>query len=302
MTGQLSELPAVVQGLGQTTVVQFRDDIFGPPLSTGQLSSEAKITYGALAQALPLTRRFLAQSPDAMRTWSERLGTDLAEESSLPKLLLSVALRRNAAGPVLFSTTRSQRVGLAAEAAAQGGRLSAADLATVSEFAAAARLADTDDEWNVMIEDLGALNQDIDINGELAVVGAGPAGIVIALEAARHGISVVLLESGDRSYDPAAQELSEAAEWDRRRHAPLSLSTRRQVGGTSNIWGGRCVPFDSVDFESRPYSRCAVLAGQLRGRAELLPAGLRLDGVRPSRLRPIRAFPPAEEHRAGVRR
>ena len=103
-----------------------------------------------------------------------------------------------------------------------------------------------------MIEDLGALNQDIDINGELAVVGAGPAGIVIALEAARHGISVVLLESGDRSYNPAAQELSEAAEWDRRRHAPLSLSTRRQVGGTSNTWGGRCVPFDSVDFESRP--------------------------------------------------
>lgn len=103
-----------------------------------------------------------------------------------------------------------------------------------------------------MIEDLGALNQDIDINGELAVVGAGPAGIVIALEAARHGISVVLLESGDRSYNPAAQELSEAAEWDRQRHAPLSLSTRRQVGGTSNTWGGRCVPFDSVDFESRP--------------------------------------------------
>jgi len=143
VTGQLSELPAIVQSLGQTTVVQLKDDIFGPPLSTGQLFSEAKITYGALAQALPLTRRFLAQSPDHMRTWSERLGTDLAEESSLPKLLLSVALQRNAAGPVLFSTTRSQRVGLAAGAAAQGGRLSAADLATVSEFAAAARLADT---------------------------------------------------------------------------------------------------------------------------------------------------------------
>jgi D-threo-aldose 1-dehydrogenase len=143
VTGQLSELPAVVQSLGQSVVVQFKDDIFEPPLSTGQLSGEAKITYGALAQALPLARRFLAQSPDHMRTWSERLGMDLAEESSLPKLLLSIALQRNVAGPVLFSTTRSQRVGVAAEAADQGGRLSAADLAAVSEFATAARLADT---------------------------------------------------------------------------------------------------------------------------------------------------------------
>lgn len=104
-----------------------------------------------------------------------------------------------------------------------------------------------------MIENLGALSEGIVIESELAVVGAGPAGIVCALEAAQHGISVVLLESGGSTFDPGVQELSEAAEWDRHRHAPLSLSTRRQVGGTSNIWGGRCVPFDPVDFASRPY-------------------------------------------------
>jgi choline dehydrogenase-like flavoprotein len=104
-----------------------------------------------------------------------------------------------------------------------------------------------------MIEDLGSLSEDIGIEEELAVVGAGPAGIVVALEAARHGISVVLLESGNLSFDPAVQELSEAAEWDRHRHAPLSLAVRRQVGGTSVIWGGRCVPFDPVDFASRSF-------------------------------------------------
>lgn len=104
-----------------------------------------------------------------------------------------------------------------------------------------------------MIEDLGSLGEDISIETELVVIGAGPAGIVCALEAAAHGISVVLLESGDRSFDPEVQDLTEAAEWDRHRHAPLSLSTRRQVGGTSNIWGGRCVPFDPADFASRSY-------------------------------------------------
>lgn len=104
-----------------------------------------------------------------------------------------------------------------------------------------------------MIERFSALNEDANINTELAVIGSGPAGIVIALEAAKRGLSVVLLESGDVSFDPAIQELSEAAEWDHRRHAPLSLAVRRQVGGTSVIWGGRCVPFDPVDFAERPY-------------------------------------------------
>lgn len=104
-----------------------------------------------------------------------------------------------------------------------------------------------------MVEDLGDLSEDMITEAELAIVGAGPAGIVVALEAAQNGISVVLLESGDRTFDPSVQELSEAAEWDHHRHAALSMSTRRQVGGTSNIWGGRCVPFDPVDLAPRPY-------------------------------------------------
>ena len=103
-----------------------------------------------------------------------------------------------------------------------------------------------------MIEDLRTVSEDISIQEELAVIGAGPAGIVVALEAAKHGHSVVLLESGQLTFDPTVQELSEAAEWDRHRHAPVSLAVRRQVGGTSVIWGGRCVPFDPVDFTPRP--------------------------------------------------
>jgi len=104
-----------------------------------------------------------------------------------------------------------------------------------------------------MIEDLGTLSEDLSVEAELAVIGSGPAGIVTALEAAKRGHSVILLESGSRSFDPAVQELSEAASWDHQRHVALSISVRRQVGGTSNIWGGRCVPFDPVDFAARPY-------------------------------------------------
>jgi D-threo-aldose 1-dehydrogenase len=141
VTGASAGLPSIVRRLGQAPVVQFKDDIFDPSLSDGQPSGGAKITYGALAQALPVLRRYLAHSPDAAALWSKRLGTDLADESSLPKLLLSVALRRNTAGPVLFSTTRPQRVGVAAEAASEVERLSVADLTEVAELAAEARLS-----------------------------------------------------------------------------------------------------------------------------------------------------------------
>jgi hypothetical protein len=104
-----------------------------------------------------------------------------------------------------------------------------------------------------LIEDLSEAAGDRTIEGDVAVVGAGPAGIVTALELAQRGLTVVLLESGGVEFDPTAQPLSEADNWDHERHAPMSLAIRRQLGGTSTIWGGRCVPYDPVDFEVRPF-------------------------------------------------
>lgn len=89
------------------------------------------------------------------------------------------------------------------------------------------------------------------IEADVAVIGAGPAGIVIGLELAEAGHRVVLLESGGTRFDPQAQRLGDAVGADPH-HVELSLATRRQLGGASNIWGGRCVPFDPIDFEARP--------------------------------------------------
>lgn len=89
------------------------------------------------------------------------------------------------------------------------------------------------------------------IEADVAIVGAGPAGIVVALELAEAGHRVVLLESGGTRFDPEVQRLGDAVGADPR-HVELSLATRRQLGGASNIWGGRCVPFDPIDFEARP--------------------------------------------------
>ena len=89
---------------------------------------------------------------------------------------------------------------------------------------------------------------------DACVIGAGPAGIVLALELAQAGFQVLLIESGNAVFDPVAQQLGEATIADPARHAPLSHATRRQFGGTSAIWGGRCVPLDPIDFEMREHA------------------------------------------------
>lgn len=143
VTGHPSELPGIIKCLGQAPVLQFRDDIFeGPrPIGADLMPSGASITYGSLAHALPILRRFLTRTPGAADIWSERLGTDLTEEANLPKMLLSIALRRNAAGPVLFTTTRTERAREAAEAATPSATLSDSQVTALSGLSAEARLA-----------------------------------------------------------------------------------------------------------------------------------------------------------------
>ena len=91
------------------------------------------------------------------------------------------------------------------------------------------------------------------IETDVVVVGAGPIGIVTALELARSGVQVALIESGLEHMDQAAQEL---ATLDSRQndyfHSRSELTVRRQVGGTTVLWGGRCVTFDPIDFKDRP--------------------------------------------------
>ena len=104
-----------------------------------------------------------------------------------------------------------------------------------------------------MITSADALPNGSMLSADLAVVGAGPAGIAIAIEVANKGFDVVLVESGHEQFDRSTQQLAEAAEWDTAVHAPMFMSVRRQFGGTSTIWGGRCVPYDRVDFDRRDH-------------------------------------------------
>lgn len=101
------------------------------------------------------------------------------------------------------------------------------------------------------IIDGGGVPDGAELRADVVVVGAGPSGIVVGLELADRGHDVLLVESGRAGYDRAAQGLGETAGSDSA-HVPMELATRRRLGGASNLWGGRCVPFDPVDFERRP--------------------------------------------------
>lgn len=86
----------------------------------------------------------------------------------------------------------------------------------------------------------------------ICVVGSGPVGLVTALELARLGQSVTLIESGLVKRDPHAQRLSDADRADTRRNSDMTLAVQRRFGGTSNLWGAGCVPLDPIDFAARP--------------------------------------------------
>lgn len=93
------------------------------------------------------------------------------------------------------------------------------------------------------------------IETDLAIIGAGAAGISIARELAGTGISVALLESGGFEFDAETQDLYEGEMAGV--NYPLTSSRLRYFGGTTNHWGGWCRPFEPIDFEKRdwvPYS------------------------------------------------
>lgn len=106
------------------------------------------------------------------------------------------------------------------------------------------------------------------LDADLCIVGAGAAGISLALQFARSTTSVILIESGGRGHDDRTQQLYAGEVADTHMHPPLDHYRERRFGGSTSTWGGRCIPFDPIDFERRDY---LGLEGWPISYADLLP-------------------------------
>jgi choline dehydrogenase-like flavoprotein len=95
------------------------------------------------------------------------------------------------------------------------------------------------------------LSDEIVADVRVCIVGAGAAGITLACELDGCGHKVLLLEAGGFKLTPATQDYYAGAA--NPPHPKPSDWRRVMFGGTTSIWGGRCVPFDPIDFESRDY-------------------------------------------------
>lgn len=92
------------------------------------------------------------------------------------------------------------------------------------------------------------------LSADICIIGAGAAGITVALELlAEEQRSLILLEAGGMKFDAATQSLYRGEVAVRSLHSPLDTYRQRRFGGTTTIWGGRCIPFDPIDFEFRPW-------------------------------------------------
>ncbi len=90
------------------------------------------------------------------------------------------------------------------------------------------------------------------IQADVAIVGAGAAGITLAIELAGKGLEVCLLESGGMEPDWDDQSLY-AGRSVGLPHCPLDVCQLRYLGGNTNAWGGWCRPLEAIDFEQRPW-------------------------------------------------
>ncbi|MGF7180297.1 GMC oxidoreductase [Tunturiibacter psychrotolerans] len=89
------------------------------------------------------------------------------------------------------------------------------------------------------------------LNADLCIVGAGAAGITLAVESAQKGKKVLLLEGGGATREDSSQSLydSEIAGLP---HRGIHTGRIRVKGGTTVRWGGQILELDALDFTPRP--------------------------------------------------
>ena len=102
-----------------------------------------------------------------------------------------------------------------------------------------------------VILDANTIEHGACLRPDVCVVGGGAAGISLALSLSGQGLEVILLEAGLAREHAPTQALYDGEVADERLHSPPDKYRQRRMGGSTTTWGGRSMPFDAIDFETR---------------------------------------------------
>lgn len=92
---------------------------------------------------------------------------------------------------------------------------------------------------------------------DIMIVGSGAVGMTMAVDLARKGHRVALLEAGPVKPAQSSQKYFEMARAVGHVLPGLHVGRFRCVGGTTHFWGGQLVPFEPIVFEDRPWVNAA---------------------------------------------
>lgn len=90
------------------------------------------------------------------------------------------------------------------------------------------------------------------IEGDICIIGAGAAGITIALEWNYSPYKVILLEGGGFEYDSEVQKLYDG-KITGQNYFPMMSSRLHYFGGSTGHWGGLCTRLDEFDFNKKSW-------------------------------------------------
>jgi choline dehydrogenase-like flavoprotein len=116
-----------------------------------------------------------------------------------------------------------------------------------------------------MIEDFRTVDVSVPLSANVCIVGAGAAGIVLALELSNAGLHVLLLESGGVLPKHSDQLLNEG-EVIGQPFSGLTGGRSRSLGGATRLWFGQCVRLEPLDLARRdwvPYSGWPISMAEL---------------------------------------
>ena len=87
---------------------------------------------------------------------------------------------------------------------------------------------------------------------DLCIIGSGHAALPIALNLDGKKIKICIIPGGKSSFSKKLQDTYVGTS---NLNIPLDKYRLKIFGGTSKIWGGRCIPFKPIDFVKRKYMK-----------------------------------------------